>query len=130
VLTVGAFLASSLSSAVIWIPLAIVAFLVLWLPAFFGVDTRCPHCRRPFFGEQKDATGSWPATFWTFFRVQSCRHCLIRLGTPADAAASAVKLANELEAERIAGSWRCACETMNAKERSTCRRCWAARPAP
>lgn len=58
--------ATSRSAALVWIPLGVGAFLVLWLPAFFGVDERCPHCAGRFFGEIPPR-GSLPTTLWRFF---------------------------------------------------------------
>jgi hypothetical protein len=128
-LTVGCFVASSRSSALIWIPLAVLAFLVFWLPAFFGLDSRCPHCNQRFFGDPRMVRGvvTIVITVWTFLRVRSCRRCLIPFRTPQAAAEGAVKLARDVAAQRIAAGWRCACGTVNDKGRSSCSQCWAPR---
>jgi hypothetical protein len=126
-LTVSFIAATSLSPVLWWIPLAIVAFLVLWMPAFRGLDSRCPHCQQLFFGEAPASPrGTLPYTLWTFFSVRRCRRCRIPLGTPKDAAASFKPLPPGV---RQPGEWRCACGEINQVRRTTCGRCWAQRPA-
>jgi len=129
--------ASAMSSSMVWIGLGIGAFLVFWLPASSGIESRCPHCSNVFFGERGTDDEVWRAggiliafsTLWTFFRVRACQRCLVPFGTAKESAPSAVTLAVELAARREAEGWRCACGTLNDGPRKACRRCWAPRAA-
>jgi hypothetical protein len=123
------FVASSVSSALIWIPLAVLAFLVLWLPAFFGIESRCPHCNGRFFFDGDSPRGALPVTLWRFFGTRACARCRVPFGIAKSAAADAVKGAAHAAALREAQGWRCACNMLNEGRRLACSRCWAPRPA-
>lgn len=124
----GCLVATSQSAAVMWIPLGIGAFLVLWLPAFFAVmDESCPHCAGRFFGEIP-ARGSLPRTLRVFFGTRECRRCRIPIGTPKEAVGEWKPAPPGAAPALAAGDWRCACGTANTSRRESCRQCWAQRP--